>query len=352
MALGKYNGTRLLARFTGLIGLALIVSLPVTWAQKDKSRSRPKPEKHDQVLQPRQFSAIAHDAENGRFLLFGGTDGAKRFDDTWVLSRSGWKVQKSETHPVARTFSAAAYDGDRDEFVLFGGRVQRSGSTRCSPGATPTGLKDEFFCGDTWIFNGQDWIEKHPQRSPSSREGHAMAFDAERKQVVLFGGSDGTNGGALNDTWTWDGRDWQQKHPAHTPPGRFWHSLAYDPVRREVVMFGGDGGDEFLNDTWLWNGDDWKRAPDHGAAPELRTNAGLDYDATLRRMVLFSGSVWNSRKDGLISLDSWTWDGAQWTKLPQGDFHLLTDFSKLKPDQVKNAILANGTPSYIWVPEK
>jgi len=62
----------------------------------------------------------------------------------------------------------------------------------------------------------------------TARAGHAMAYDAARGQVVLFGG---WNGGPLSDTWVWDGSNWVPKFSASRPPARFAHAMAYDAAR-------------------------------------------------------------------------------------------------------------------------
>ena len=50
-------------------------------------------------------------------------------------------------------------------------------------------------------------MERFPATSPSARGGSAMAYDAARGRVVLFGGAD-VDGTPLGDTWTWDGTTW------------------------------------------------------------------------------------------------------------------------------------------------
>ena len=51
------------------------------------------------------------------------------------------------------------------------------------------------------------WTELAPTTSPSVRSGAAMAFDAARGQVVLFGGYD-PSVGDVNETWVWNGATW------------------------------------------------------------------------------------------------------------------------------------------------
>lgn len=54
---------------------------------------------------------------------------------------------------------------------------------------------------------------------PPAREGAAMAYDAFRHEVVLFGGTTfGTPQATLNDTWTLQGRRWTEREP-RTRPG-------------------------------------------------------------------------------------------------------------------------------------
>ncbi len=42
--------------------------------------------------------------------------------------------------------------------------------------------------GDTWIWNGSDWIQQHPAISPPARDFASMAYDAATGQLILFGG--------------------------------------------------------------------------------------------------------------------------------------------------------------------
>src|SRR2546427_652082 len=88
---------------------------------------------------------------------------------------------------------------------------------------------------------------------PEPRMGPAMAYDAARGRVVLFGGSGAS--GPLGDTWEWDGTSWSQV-PSSGPSVRSGHAMAYDTVRGHVVLFGGTLGHSgvYFGDTWQWNG--------------------------------------------------------------------------------------------------
>jgi hypothetical protein len=68
-----------------------------------------------------------------------------------------------------------------------------------------------------------------------------MSYDSARGRVVLFGG--GTNEyGYLGDTWEWDGINWTQIHPVKSPSTRGYTSMAYDAARGRTVLFGGYSG--------------------------------------------------------------------------------------------------------------
>jgi hypothetical protein len=85
-----------------------------------------------------------------------------------------------------------------------------------------------------------------------------MAYDAKRGRTVLFGG--GSKGGALGDTWTFDGTRWTElEAPGPTP--RFSPAMAYDESRDVIVLFGGRRSwPDDLADTWTFDGQSWKRA--------------------------------------------------------------------------------------------
>ncbi|RKH14236.1 hypothetical protein D7V77_39905 [Corallococcus sp. CA041A] len=101
------------------------------------------------------------------------------------------------------------------------------------------------------------WSQAHPATVPSIRKDFATVYDSARQRVVLFGGFDVQQGQPLNDTWEWDGTNWEQKSPAIAPRSRAYHALAYDSARQRVVLFGGAERKSNsvyvdLNDTWEW----------------------------------------------------------------------------------------------------
>ena len=77
-------------------------------------------------------------------------------------------------------------------------------------------------------------------------------------RVVVYGGTTGSF--ILDDTWEWDGNDWNKRYSPANPPQRRDHAMALDSSRSRVVMFGGrKGWPNDLNDTWEWDGATWRR---------------------------------------------------------------------------------------------
>jgi hypothetical protein len=132
------------------------------------------------------------------------------------------------------------YDPLRDRVVLFGG--------------TP-GFGNTF--GDTWEYDGTDWLQRFPAHTPGRLEGHSMCYHASEGVTILFGGADQLSNPAYRDkTWAWNGTDWVELSITGTKPGlRERGCMAHDDVRSVCVLVGGmraagQGSGPKPNDTW------------------------------------------------------------------------------------------------------
>jgi hypothetical protein len=236
------------------------------WTQQDPAHSPPK----------RYLASMAYDAADGKVVLFGGANSASNLNatlsDTWVWNGTDWKQEHPTKSPSGRGYAGMAYDAADGKVVLFGGD---SSSSLASP------------FSDTWVWNGTDWKQEHPAKSPSGRALPSMAYDAADGKVVLFGGATSTV--VVSDTWVWNGTDWKQEHPVHSPPARYSAAMAYDEAEGQVVLFGGlDSTDNLLRDTWVWNGTDWTEE-DFEHPPVARFGAGMAFDAAEGQVVMFGG---------------------------------------------------------------
>jgi hypothetical protein len=103
-----------------------------------------------------------------------------------------------------------------------------------------------------------------------------------------------------DDTWEWDGVTWSLRNPTSRPTGRIRHALAYDANHRRVVLFGGLRAPNYVGDTWEWDGATW-RLQAVAAAPSARENHAMAHDAGRGQLVLFGG--WDFQLRG----DTWTY---------------------------------------------
>ncbi len=239
-----------------------------------------------------------------------------------------WAELKPTRTPPACQDGAMAYDPATHRIVLFGG----------------IGTSDNIL-GNTWTWNGADWTEASPPKSPSPRFGAAMAYDATTRQMVLFGGEETLgglgHGGELNDTWTWNGTTWSELHPAKSPGGRAYASMAYDAASGHLVLFGGEDPDaySFFGDTWTWNGTTWTEAS--ASTPGLAPSAGssLAVDSATNQLVLFGGE---NQTDPLGLARTWLWTTTGWAKLSPATHPTARAFAAMGDDEASSQLLLFG----------
>ncbi|TMD06014.1 MAG: hypothetical protein E6J01_08655 [Chloroflexi bacterium] len=141
---------------------------------------------------------------------------------------------------------------------------------------------------------------------PSPRANAALAYDATRGKLVLFGGGAAT---WLGDTWTWDGRAWQQESPALSPSPRGAAAMAYDPTSGLVVLFGGISGGSGATDTWVWNGTTWTQLHPSATPPATFGRAFMNFDPVSQHLILLT----DPDQAGTPRDETWEWTGATWT---------------------------------------
>ena len=83
----------------------------------------------------------------------------------------------------------------------------------------------------------------------------------------------------LDDTWEFDGVDWVEISTIDVPDARTGAGMDYDTSRRKTVLFGGsiDSG-EVVGDTWEYDGSNWVDTTS-GSGPVPRVSGSLIYDS-------------------------------------------------------------------------
>jgi hypothetical protein len=228
--------------------------------------------------------------------------------------------------PDPRTGAGMVYDARRGRAVLFGGTA--FGNNPRSP-AAPAGF---YASNETWEWDGQLWVKRSPANRPPPLVDFGMAYDAARGRTVIFGGAEfqppayalGTQV-LTNAVWEWDGEDWQKAAPLTSPTARSQPRLAYDTVRQETLLLGGDrfpngvaDGQAERHQLWAWNGKFWT------ARPSLPTAGGTYFYP--RNALVFDEARGTAVIFGVFSDTAnpvWEWNGASWTRVvPSGELRI------------------------------
>jgi hypothetical protein len=248
---------------------------------------------------PRVGFALTFDSIDNKALLFGGYNSiAGELNDTWWTGGHEWKQLGNYPIPTERTGASLVYDKARREAVLYGG------------------IHNSEFLGTTFKWTSSGWVQQFPPTSPPPRVDAVMAYDVVRNKAILFGGFYFVDADdyLLNDTWAWDGENWQQQFPTNLPPGRFGAQMVYDRARQNILLFGGGVLGAPLNDTWIWDGMNWiEQHPAH--TPPRRADFGMAYDEGRQQVIVWGGQVAGGFSGG-VATDTWAWDGQDWTQLP------------------------------------
>jgi len=244
-----------------------------------------------------------YDAAHGVMVMTGGTYGSSR---VWKynLQTDDWKtISVDDTSTVQNAIGAGAIDSINGEIVAT------------SPDASIT---------YTFNLTTHVWTNKNVSSAPLVGYGYSLAFDADRGEMVLFGGQ-GFNPGdkAFAETWSYNlsTNTWTNRTTAVSPPGRAYASMAYDRAGKVMVLIGGNSSlwsrptVTLLNDTWtydlglnLWTN---KTPPN---SPPVRELSGMAYDSGKKEFLLYGGIAGTERAMGR---DTWTYNLSRnaWTEL-------------------------------------
>jgi hypothetical protein len=248
---------------------------------------------------PRNGFSMTYNPTNQIALVFGGFASSFPGDlnDLWLTNGRQWMEFQTPHTPEGRVGAGMAYDEARQAAVLFGGFDNWNLT----------------YFDDTWIFNGIDWVEQHPQNAPSPRSNAKMVYDPIRNITYLFGGLFSIDkwDEIFGDMWAWDGVDWQQLFPSTLPPVRLDAQMVFDPVHQNILLFGGGSYAAPLNDTWIWDSGTWTELhPAHHPSYFFYVS-GMTYDEGRQQVVLFGSDF----SDNAEHRQTWVWDGQDWEEL-------------------------------------
>lgn len=243
--------------------------------------------------------AMTYDPVSKKIVLFGGFSNTY-LNDTWTFDGTTWTKEHPAMAPPVRTGAAMLFDKKTKRVVMFGGYNG--------------GHSNSAFLQDTWVWDGatSTWAEAKMKISPAHATGPVMFPDPLTGVAIMFGGYNPTQKVPnLHETYRWTGRAWQRLHPKTVPIGRGWAVAALDPIRKNVVMTGGNGDTIRTDNTWTWDGRDWtQQFP--STQIDAMVFAGAAFDPALKAVVVFGG--WDEGLNQDVN-QIWSWDGSNWVQL-------------------------------------
>ena len=293
--------------------------------------------------------AIAYDAARSEDVLFGAPNG-NPIPETWDwTAAAGWKKLNPSHSPPARTSASMAYDEATGSIVLFGGQLVGTAATpltdtwtwdgtdwtQRNPAKTPPAIVDTSLAYDpltktvlavldndtashteTWQWDGNTWSQLQPATAPMwAKRGAGMAFSTAVQVMVLFGTVYAIIGPpAEGSTWTYSAGTWTS-HPARAtdPRPRMQPGLAADPGGGVVLFGGGGSGFTAYSETWVWSGSWQKKAA--SPAPSKRARPEMAYDSGCKLVLLYGGELQSSANSNAQYSDTWVWNGQAWSKV-------------------------------------
>jgi cysteine-rich repeat protein len=223
---------------------------------------------------PRRNASLAYDPQNG-LVLHGGRDTAP-LGDTWTLD-TVWTERASPAGLQPRSEAAMAYFA-KNAFVVL------DGIEECP----------------WWMWNASSSWTRGGGTCPGNRAGAVMAYLPREGGLFMIGGS------RLGSHQVYDWHmyilmggwsTWWSVSPIGAFP-----SAAADPLRDVVVVFGGRTSGNTSGDTWQLSnsGHSWTPLATP-VSPPARSEAVMAYDPRRRQSVLFGGLLANG------TLDQETW---------------------------------------------
>lgn len=222
---------------------------------------------------PRWGHQMVTNTATGNIITFGGRSPtiAGLSNDTMEWNGTAWSTVPAPNKPSARFLYGMSYDSARNVVVLFGGRSNAGASN------------------ETWEFNGITWSQVPTLNAPAPREEMGMVYDASRNRTIVFGGCDEGISAIYGDTWEYNGSDWVEVTPTASPTPRFRGMMEYDSNRSRTVYFGGYDGTIQRTETWEYGGDQWVQIPSGLNVPTSLTEMAAGYDPSRSKLTMFGG---------------------------------------------------------------
>jgi MYXO-CTERM domain-containing protein len=304
------------------------------WAERTVAGDKPS---------PRWGQAAAFDGSRAKLVVFGGWDINTNYylNDVWDWdpTTGAWKQRFTGTEsnlPSPRVYASLVSNDGAGRLELVAGMTVDSGGgtggmggyygTDPYGGPYGTGVPG-YVIGvpsrDVWELEPvAPAFSKRPDplNSPGRRAQHAMAYCPDTGKTYVFGGVDDRHV-VHDDLWEWDGAKWSLVASDAGPAARGDAALAYDPVRKSLILYGGNDSYSMYyktyEDTWEWSPVSRKWSPLSPTTSPTTSYGHVMLTDMGRGKILLFGGMPGSRGLPYKPLQGavWEWDGAKvtWT---------------------------------------
>jgi Galactose oxidase, central domain len=182
-----------------------------------------------------------------------------------------------------------------------------------------------FLAGRTLAYDvgAKTWQDMKPKSSPPPVSWGALAFDSVKREILLFGGGGVYEGRPGMWAYSPDGNVWKPVKTKELPPARCCSPLAVDVKNKALVLFGGDAQDRLLADTWIFDLEkrEWRESKSK-LHPGARGGHGLAWEPKSGLVILARGYQGIARggsggRRGGLSNETWAYDvkSGRWRRL-------------------------------------
>lgn len=178
-----------------------------------------------------------------------------------------------------------------------------------------------------------EWTQLSPAMSPPARSDHSMAYDPDRNVVVLWGGADETD--FFTDTWEWDGVTWEEVTTAHAPSGvNGGGPMYWDPNSGTILLVVKPASHSAPIQTWSYDGVDWTQLSP-STVPLNGYFGSMAYYPLIDRIVLIGYDMAGTTFGDHTVL----WDGSDWTNSTPANHPDVVTQCQVVYDRIADRIL-------------
>jgi hypothetical protein len=251
-----------------------------------------------------------------------------RFNES-MSSNFDWVQRSTPTGLTPRLQPGMTYDSDRKKIVMFGGNTDED---------TDGNL---IFTDEVWEYDGT-WTQRPTSDGPTPRMIPNMAYDSDRKKIVMFGGSnDAENEKTIvNEMWEYNGTTstWTQLESPPITSVILYSFMVYDSYRKKIVLLLycrvtlPNGQTEGIVETWEYDETWEQKTLPNGIDFDAEIGSDIVYDSDRKKTILVIGVLGETFET--TTLETWeydgTWSNQSFISLPISLFSLAYDSNRKK----------------------